>query len=66
MHDGYRNHFARLGAAEGTVGIAAKDADQAQAALAEYEALDEIVVRCLASADLEAMSAVAAAAAVDQ
>jgi alkanesulfonate monooxygenase SsuD/methylene tetrahydromethanopterin reductase-like flavin-dependent oxidoreductase (luciferase family) len=63
MHDGYRNHFARLGAAEGTVGIAAKDADEAQKALAEYEALDEIVVRVLASANLEAMSAVAEAAA---
>jgi alkanesulfonate monooxygenase SsuD/methylene tetrahydromethanopterin reductase-like flavin-dependent oxidoreductase (luciferase family) len=63
MHDGYRNHFARLGATEGTVGIAAKDAGEAQKALAEYEALDEIVVRVLASANLDAMSSVAEAAA---
>jgi alkanesulfonate monooxygenase SsuD/methylene tetrahydromethanopterin reductase-like flavin-dependent oxidoreductase (luciferase family) len=63
MHDGYRNHFARLGAPEGTVGVAAKDADDAQKALGEYEALEEIVVRALASANIEAMSALAEAAA---
>lgn len=63
LHDGYRNHFARLGEPEGTVGIAAADRDQAQAALAAYEALDVTVVRALASASLEAMSAVAEAAA---
>ena len=63
LHDGYRNHFARLGAEPGTVGIAATDADAAQKALAEYDALDTIVVRGLASASLEAMAAVAEAAA---
>jgi len=63
LHDGYRNHFAKLGAPEGTVGIAAKNAGGAQQALGEYEALDTIVVRGLASARLDAMSAVAEAAA---
>jgi alkanesulfonate monooxygenase SsuD/methylene tetrahydromethanopterin reductase-like flavin-dependent oxidoreductase (luciferase family) len=63
LHDGYRNHFDRLGEPEGTVGVAAADATTAQAALAEYEALDVTVVRGLASADLEAMSALAEAAA---
>jgi alkanesulfonate monooxygenase SsuD/methylene tetrahydromethanopterin reductase-like flavin-dependent oxidoreductase (luciferase family) len=63
LHDGYRNHFARLGEPEGTVGVAAADRDGVQAALAEYTALDAIVVRGLASANVEAMSSVAAAAA---
>jgi len=64
LHDGYRNHFARLGAEQGTVGVAAKDADAAQEALVEYEGkLDTIVVRGLASASIEAMGAVAEAAA---
>jgi hypothetical protein len=63
LHDGYRNHFARLGEPEGTVGVAAADADTAREALAAYSALDTIVVRGLASASLESMSAVAEAAA---
>ena len=63
LHDGYRNHFARLDEPEGTVGVAATDSEAAQAALAEYEALDVTVVRGLASANLEAMSALAEAAA---
>jgi alkanesulfonate monooxygenase SsuD/methylene tetrahydromethanopterin reductase-like flavin-dependent oxidoreductase (luciferase family) len=63
LHDGYRNHFARLGEPEGTVGVAAADADDAERQLSAYEALDTIVVRGLASAKVEAMSAVAAAAA---
>jgi hypothetical protein len=45
------------------VGVAALDADRAQAALAEYEALDVVVVRGLASASVEAMTALAEAAA---
>ena len=32
LHDGYRNHFDRLGEPEGTVGVAAADRDEAQAA----------------------------------
>ena len=63
LHKGYRDHFDRLGEPEGTVGIAAADRDDAQAQLAAYEALDTIVVRGLASAKVEAMSAVATAAA---
>jgi alkanesulfonate monooxygenase SsuD/methylene tetrahydromethanopterin reductase-like flavin-dependent oxidoreductase (luciferase family) len=64
LHKGYRDHFDRLGEPEGTVGVAAADRDDAQAQLAAYEGpLDTIVVRGLASAKLEAMSAVAAAAA---
>lgn len=63
LHKGYRDHFDRLGEPEGTVGIAAADRDDAQSQLAAYEALDTIVVRGLASAKVEPMSAVAAAAA---
>ncbi|MDX6633630.1 MAG: hypothetical protein QOG26_1635, partial [Solirubrobacterales bacterium] len=63
LHDGYRNHFARLGEPEGTVGVAAADRDEAQRELSAYEALDVIVVRGLASASAEAMGAVAEAAA---
>jgi alkanesulfonate monooxygenase SsuD/methylene tetrahydromethanopterin reductase-like flavin-dependent oxidoreductase (luciferase family) len=63
LHDGYRNQFARLGAPEGTVGVAAADAAAAQDALAAYGALDVTVVRGLASGNLEAMSSLAEAAA---
>jgi alkanesulfonate monooxygenase SsuD/methylene tetrahydromethanopterin reductase-like flavin-dependent oxidoreductase (luciferase family) len=63
LHDGYRNHFARLGEPEGTVGVAAPDRDAAQAKLAAYTALDVLVVRGLASASVESMTAVAEAAA---
>ncbi len=63
LHDGYRNHFARLGEPAGTVGVAAADAPEAAAELERYEALDTIVVRGLASAKVEAMTAVAEAAA---
>jgi alkanesulfonate monooxygenase SsuD/methylene tetrahydromethanopterin reductase-like flavin-dependent oxidoreductase (luciferase family) len=63
LHPGYRNHFDRLAEPEGTVGVAAPDADRAKKSLAAYTALDTIVVRGLASANIEAMSAVAEAAA---
>jgi alkanesulfonate monooxygenase SsuD/methylene tetrahydromethanopterin reductase-like flavin-dependent oxidoreductase (luciferase family) len=63
LHDGYRNHFARLGEPEGTVGVAAANPAEARAALAAYEALDVVVVRGLASATVEAMTALAEAAA---
>jgi alkanesulfonate monooxygenase SsuD/methylene tetrahydromethanopterin reductase-like flavin-dependent oxidoreductase (luciferase family) len=63
LHAGYRNHFDRLEEPEGSVGVAAADRDQAQAALAAYEALDVVVVRGLASATVEAMTALAEAAA---
>lgn len=63
LHKGYRNHFDRLGAPEGTVGVAVPDRESAQAALAEYSALDVIVVRGLASARVEPMTELARAAA---
>ena len=64
LHDGYRNHFARLGGElEGTVGVAAADRDAAQSQLAPYTALDTVVVRGLASASVESMTALATAAA---
>jgi alkanesulfonate monooxygenase SsuD/methylene tetrahydromethanopterin reductase-like flavin-dependent oxidoreductase (luciferase family) len=63
LHKGYRDHFDRLAEPEGTVGVAAAVRDDAQSQLAAYEALDTVVVRGLASARVETMTAVAAAAA---
>ena len=63
LHKGYRDHFDRLGEPEGTVGVAAADAADAQRQLAAYTALDTPVVRGLATANVEAMAAVAEAAA---
>jgi alkanesulfonate monooxygenase SsuD/methylene tetrahydromethanopterin reductase-like flavin-dependent oxidoreductase (luciferase family) len=63
LHMGYRDHFDRLGEPEGTVGVAAPDSAAAQEALSAYRALDTIVVRGLASAKVEPMTALAQAAA---
>jgi alkanesulfonate monooxygenase SsuD/methylene tetrahydromethanopterin reductase-like flavin-dependent oxidoreductase (luciferase family) len=63
LHAGYRKQFARLDQPVGTVGVAAPDRDAAQKELSRYEALDVIVVRGLASASLDAMGALASAAA---
>jgi alkanesulfonate monooxygenase SsuD/methylene tetrahydromethanopterin reductase-like flavin-dependent oxidoreductase (luciferase family) len=63
LHAGYRNHFDRMAEPEGTVGVAANDTGAAQKALAAYTALDTIVVRGLASANVEAMGRVATSAA---
>jgi alkanesulfonate monooxygenase SsuD/methylene tetrahydromethanopterin reductase-like flavin-dependent oxidoreductase (luciferase family) len=63
LHEGYRRQFARLDRPQGTVGVAVADADEAPKAIDEYDALDVVVVRGLASATLEAMGALAAAAA---
>jgi alkanesulfonate monooxygenase SsuD/methylene tetrahydromethanopterin reductase-like flavin-dependent oxidoreductase (luciferase family) len=63
LHDGYRNHFARLDEPQGTVGVAAADADEARSQLSAYEALDTVVVRGLASAKVDPMLALAEAAA---
>ena len=41
LHAGYRNHFDRLEEPEGTVGVSAADRDEAQPALAAYEATGE-------------------------
>ena len=63
MHQGYRSHFDRQDAPEGTVGVAAENAGEAQEELSRYRALDTVVVRALASATFEDMSALAEAAA---
>jgi alkanesulfonate monooxygenase SsuD/methylene tetrahydromethanopterin reductase-like flavin-dependent oxidoreductase (luciferase family) len=64
LHQGYIRHFEALDAAPGTVGIAARDPDEVPDRLAAYEpAIDHVVVRALAHADLASLSAVAAAAA---
>jgi alkanesulfonate monooxygenase SsuD/methylene tetrahydromethanopterin reductase-like flavin-dependent oxidoreductase (luciferase family) len=63
LHAGYRNHFDRLAEPEGTVGIAAADPAATREAITAYSALDTVVVRGLASANVEAMTAVAEAAA---
>jgi alkanesulfonate monooxygenase SsuD/methylene tetrahydromethanopterin reductase-like flavin-dependent oxidoreductase (luciferase family) len=63
MHQGYSSHFERQGAPEGTVGVAAENAGDAQEELSRYRALDTVVVRTLASATFEDMSALAEAAA---
>ena len=63
LQPGYRRHFDRQGAPEGTVGVAAENAGGAQEQLSRYRALDTVVVRALASATIENMSALAEAAA---
>ena len=63
LHKGYRDHFDRLGEPEGSVGVAAGDPAEAQSQLSAYESLDTVVVRGLASARVEPMTAVATAAA---
>jgi alkanesulfonate monooxygenase SsuD/methylene tetrahydromethanopterin reductase-like flavin-dependent oxidoreductase (luciferase family) len=63
LHSGYRNHFDRQGAPEGTVGVAAENAGVAQQELSRYRALDTVVVRALTSATFERMSALAEACA---
>ncbi len=59
LHDGYKNHFERLGEEVGTVGVAEPDSAAAQRKLDEFDALDLTVVRALTSANLEAMSTLA-------
>jgi alkanesulfonate monooxygenase SsuD/methylene tetrahydromethanopterin reductase-like flavin-dependent oxidoreductase (luciferase family) len=63
LQPGYRRHFDRQGAPEGTVGVAAENAGEAQEQLSRYRALDTVVVRALASANIESMGALAEAAA---
>jgi alkanesulfonate monooxygenase SsuD/methylene tetrahydromethanopterin reductase-like flavin-dependent oxidoreductase (luciferase family) len=63
LHKGYRDHFDRLAEPEGTVGVAATDSEDAQRQLRTYSGLDTVVVRGLASATVEAMTDLAAAAA---
>ena len=64
MHQGYIRHFEALDAPPGSVGIAARDAAEVGPLIAEYEgAIDHVVVRALAHADVEPLVAVAEAAA---
>ena len=63
LHASYRRHFDRLGAPEGTVGVASPEPGSVREAIAAYDGLDVVVVRGLASAGLDTMGAVAAAAA---
>ena len=63
LHQGYIRHFEALGAPEGTVGIAADDPAGVAEQLAEYDAIDHIVVRALAHADAQSLGEVAEAAA---
>ncbi len=64
LHDGYRRHFERLEAEIGSVGVSEVNGGGVGELLDEYEqALDEVVVRALASAKVESMSQVAEAAA---
>jgi alkanesulfonate monooxygenase SsuD/methylene tetrahydromethanopterin reductase-like flavin-dependent oxidoreductase (luciferase family) len=63
LHRGYRNHFDRLAEPPGTVGVAGPDREGVGAELDRYRALDVLVVRGLASATLDGMSAIAEAAA---
>ncbi len=62
LHPGYRNHFDRQGAPEGSVGVAGENDTVVQARLSLFRALDVTVVRALASATIEDMSALAEAA----
>jgi alkanesulfonate monooxygenase SsuD/methylene tetrahydromethanopterin reductase-like flavin-dependent oxidoreductase (luciferase family) len=62
LHKAYRDHFARLGALPGTVGVAAQEPGEAQTELSRYRALDTVVVRGLASGTLESMGKLAEAA----
>jgi len=64
LHPGYINHFETIAAEPGTVGIAARDPGMVPELLAPYEqSIDHVVVRALASANVEALGAVAEAAA---
>ncbi len=63
LHQGYIRHFEALGAPLGTVGVAAREPDEVAPRLADYDAIDHVVVRALAHADADSLAAVAAAAA---
>lgn len=64
LHKGYVSHFADLDAKLGTVGIATSETEEIISEINRYKGcLDTVVVRALASARFEGMSAVAEAAA---
>jgi alkanesulfonate monooxygenase SsuD/methylene tetrahydromethanopterin reductase-like flavin-dependent oxidoreductase (luciferase family) len=66
LHDGYRRHFARLGAAPASVGVQAERPEGVREALRAYSALDELIVRGLAAPRPGALERVAAAAAPER
>ena len=59
LHDGYRNHFERLGEPPGTVGVAAERPGRRRRRARRLRGARHVVVRGLASARLEAMDRVA-------
>jgi alkanesulfonate monooxygenase SsuD/methylene tetrahydromethanopterin reductase-like flavin-dependent oxidoreductase (luciferase family) len=62
--DSYRKHFERMGVEPGTVGVATDSPYVAQAELARYDdVLDVVVVRAMASATVGAMTGLAEAVA---
>jgi alkanesulfonate monooxygenase SsuD/methylene tetrahydromethanopterin reductase-like flavin-dependent oxidoreductase (luciferase family) len=63
LHQGYIRHFEALDAPEGTVGVAVRDPADVAPRLAEYDAIDNVVVRALAHADVDSLGNVAEAAA---
>jgi alkanesulfonate monooxygenase SsuD/methylene tetrahydromethanopterin reductase-like flavin-dependent oxidoreductase (luciferase family) len=64
LHAGYIKHFESLGREPGTVGVAAADPVTVQAELERYRpAIDHLVIRALAHADVSSLAAVAEAAA---
>jgi alkanesulfonate monooxygenase SsuD/methylene tetrahydromethanopterin reductase-like flavin-dependent oxidoreductase (luciferase family) len=64
LHPGYIRHIETIGADVGAVGVAVRDPAEVPGRLAQYDqAIDHVVVRALASANLEALAAVAEAAA---
>ena len=64
LHQGYTRHFETLAVEPGTVGVAVRDPAEVSERLSAWEsATDHIVVRALASANLDALSRVAEAAA---
>jgi alkanesulfonate monooxygenase SsuD/methylene tetrahydromethanopterin reductase-like flavin-dependent oxidoreductase (luciferase family) len=64
LHQGYVRHFESLAAEPGTVGIAAREPADVAELLGPYQGpTDQIVVRALASANVDALARVAEAAA---
>ena len=64
LHQGYIQHFESLGAEPGTVGVAARDSETVGKGLAAYaDSIDHVVVRALASANIDSLGRVAEAAA---
>ncbi len=63
LHGGYRAHFQRLGAESGAVGVQSDREAEIGPALADYKALDPLIVRALARPKLGPLVRLAEAAA---